>query len=67
MLITDGEEAGLLGARAFVNGHPWLDDIGLVLNFEARGNGGPVLLMQTGHENGWLVREFAKAALAGVE
>jgi hypothetical protein len=62
VLITDAEEAKLLGAQAFVAEHPWLNDVGLVMNFEARGYGGPVLLMQTGHQNGWLVREFARAA-----
>jgi Peptidase family M28 len=62
VLITDAEEGGLLGAQAFVAGHPWRDDVQFVMNFEARGYGGPVLLMQTGHENGWIVREFARAA-----
>src|SRR5919198_2687774 len=29
-LFTDGEEPGMLGARAFVNGHPWAKDVGVV-------------------------------------
>jgi hypothetical protein len=33
-IFTDGEEAGLLGAEAFVAEHPWAKHIGLVLNFE---------------------------------
>ena len=41
LLFTDGEEAGLLGARAFAEQHAWIDDIGVVLNFEARGTRGP--------------------------
>src|SRR5207249_5261569 len=36
-LFTDGEEAGLLGAAAFVREHPWAKDVGIALNFEARG------------------------------
>ena len=36
-LITDGEEAGLLGSAAFVREQPWAKDVGVVLNFEARG------------------------------
>jgi Zn-dependent M28 family amino/carboxypeptidase len=36
-LFTDGEERGLLGARAFVDSHPWAKDVGVVLNLEARG------------------------------
>jgi hypothetical protein len=62
LLFTDGEERGLLGARAFVDSHPWAEDVGVVLNLEARGNTGPVLMVRTNDENGWLIREFAKAA-----
>lgn len=61
-LFTDGEEAGLLGAHAFVAEHPWAKDVGLVLNFEARGTSGPAYMFETSDRNGWLVSEFAKAA-----
>jgi hypothetical protein len=61
-LFTDGEELGLLGAKAFVEEHPWAKDVGLVLNFEARGTSGPVMMFETSEGNGWLVSEFAKAA-----
>lgn len=61
-LFTDGEERGLLGARAFVESHPWAEDVGVVLNLEARGNTGPAIMVRTNDENGWLIREFAKAA-----
>lgn len=61
-LFTDGEEAGLLGAKAFVDEHPWAKDVRLVLNFEARGNSGPAAMFETSSENGWLIKEFAKAA-----
>lgn len=60
-LFSDGEEAGLLGADAFVNEHPWAKEVGLVLNFEARGNSGASLMFETSNRNGWLIREFAKA------
>lgn len=63
-LFSDGEEAGLLGAEAFVTEHPWAKDVGLVLNFEARGNSGPAMMFETSNRNGWLVREFAKATPA---
>jgi hypothetical protein len=63
-LFTDGEEAGLLGAKAFVDEHPLAREIGLVLNFEARGNSGPVLMFETSPDNGWLIQEFARAAPA---
>lgn len=61
-LFTDGEEEGLLGARAFVSEHRWMKDAGLVLNFEARGVRGPSIMFETSGGNGPLIREFARAA-----
>lgn len=61
-LFTEGEEVGLLGARAFVNGHPWAKDVGVVLNFEARGNEGPVIMFETSEGNDWMVEGLAAAA-----
>ena len=62
VLLSDGEEVGLLGAQAFVDEHPWAKAVGTVLNFEARGNRGPSLLFETSNHNGRLIREFAQAA-----
>lgn len=62
VLFTDGEEAGLLGAEAFVSSHPWMKDVGLVLNFEARGNNGISLLFETSTNNRSVVETVAKAA-----
>ena len=63
VLITDGEEQGLIGAAGFVRDHPELAArVGLVMNFEARGSSGPALLFETSDGNGWLTREFARAA-----
>jgi hypothetical protein len=50
-LFTDGEEAGLLGAAAFVREHPWARDVAVVMNFEARGTNGPSLMFETGAGN----------------
>ncbi len=62
ILITDAEEIGLLGAKAFVDKHPLAKNIGLVLNFEARGSGGPsYMLMETNGKNSKLLSEFIKA------
>jgi hypothetical protein len=59
VLISDAEELGLLGAQAFVDNHSWTKDIGLVLNFEARGSGGPsYMLMETNGKNSKLLSEF---------
>jgi len=61
-LFTDGEEAGLLGARAFINEHPWAGNVRLTLNFEARGRGGAVIMFETSAQNGGLIRALANAA-----
>jgi hypothetical protein len=61
VLFTDGEEVGMLGARAFAAEHPWAKEAGLVLNLEARGSGGPVLMFETSPGNGRLIEEFAES------
>lgn len=62
LLMTDGEELGLTGARAFMAEHPWAGEPGVVLNFEARGNRGPSFMFETSDRNGWPISEFIKAA-----
>lgn len=57
VLITDAEELGLMGARTFVDEHPWMPDVSVVLSVEMRGGGGPSIMFETGEENGWIVRE----------
>lgn len=66
VLITDGEEAGLLGARAFFAEHPLRKRIGLLINLEARGNGGRANMFQTGPDNGAIVAAFARTASAPI-
>ncbi len=62
ILLTDAEELGLNGADLFVNKHPWAKDVGLVLNFEARGSGGPsYMLIETNQGNSRLIEEFSAA------
>ena len=61
-LITDAEEIGLMGAKAFVDYHPFLREAGILINLEARGNDGVSMSFEMNPENGWIVRQFAKAA-----
>jgi hypothetical protein len=61
-LFTDAEEWGLLGAKAFVDEHPLAKNVGLAINLEARGNGGPSVMFETSAQNGRLISEFAQAA-----
>lgn len=62
LLLTDGEELGLLGARAFVDAHPWAQDVRAVVNIEARGSAGASMLFETGSDNAWTVRRAAGLA-----
>jgi MFS family permease len=50
-LFTDGEEAGLLGAAAFVREHLWAKDVAVVVNLEARGTTGRSFMFETGPGN----------------
>lgn len=57
-LFTDGEELGALGAEMFVRKNG-LDGYGAVLNWEARGSRGPVMMFETSTGNGRLIDTFA--------
>jgi Peptidase family M28 len=61
VLINDGEEGGLYGADVFAAEHPWAKDVGVVLNFDARGNSGPSFMFETSDGNGWLIEQMARA------
>jgi hypothetical protein len=59
-LFTDGEEAGLLGAKAFLENKALREQVGVVINAEARGTSGPSLLFQTSSGDGKLIDLYAK-------
>lgn len=60
--FTDAEEIGLIGANLFVDKHPWAKNVGLVLNFEARGSGGHSnMIVETNHGNAKMIRAFAES------
>jgi hypothetical protein len=61
VLLDDGEEGVLIGAQAFLDGHPWAREVGAIVNLEARGTSGPSLMFQTTGDDGWLVRILAGA------
>ena len=63
LLITDGEEAGLLGAEGFFANHPLAKHIGFVINMETRGGGGAAQMFQTGSDNGQVIKLFAQGAV----
>lgn len=62
LLFTDGEEAGLIGARAFLERDPLAAQAGALLNFEARGVTGPAVMFETDDANGAAVHALRRAA-----
>ena len=61
LLLTDGEEACLCGAQAFVDQHPLARAKGVVLNVEARGSSGPAIMFETSRNNAKLVELYGRA------
>ena len=55
-LVTDGEEAGLLGAEAFVADEDLRRKAAVVVNVDNRGTSGPSFLFETSAKNGNLIR-----------
>ena len=62
VIFTDGEEIGLLGARAFFDNHPLAANIGFLINLEARGSEGRVTMFETGNQGGPTVDMFARVS-----
>ena len=62
VLLTDGEETGLSGARAFFAGGGLAGRVGVVVNLETRGAGGRATMFETGDADGAMIALFARAA-----
>jgi hypothetical protein len=60
-LLTDGEEAGLLGAEAFVADETLMRDVAAVINVEMRGTHGVSNMFETSPGNRWLIRHLSNA------
>ena len=62
ILFTDAEELGLNGAALFVTKNKLCKEVGLAINFEARGTSGPsFMLMEVNKGNAKMVAGFANA------
>ncbi len=62
ILFTEGEEVELDGAKLFVREHPWAKEVALALNFEARGSGGPsVMIAESNQGNKNMIQGFIDA------
>ncbi|HEY0133902.1 MAG TPA: M20/M25/M40 family metallo-hydrolase, partial [Nannocystis sp.] len=61
-LLVDGEEAGLLGAQAFIDDHPHLKkDIGVTVNLDAGGTRGVTSITRTSPGNARVIDAFTAA------
>lgn len=62
VVITDAEELGLLGAKAwFASDEAKKLGKGVIVNVEARGSSGPVFMFETGSKNRRLVEHLSQA------
>jgi len=62
--FTDGEEVGLLGARALLADQSFTRGVGAVFNMDVRGGGGRALMFETGRRAGGLQRLYAAHGLS---
>ncbi|QDZ09084.1 M20/M25/M40 family metallo-hydrolase [Sphingomonas panacisoli] len=61
VLLTDGEELGLEGAKAFFAGDPRRTRVGVIVNLETRGGGGRASMFETGSDNGAMMALFGRS------
>ncbi len=61
LLFNEGEEFGLNGAGAFIDGDPLAGQVGSLINIEARGVDGPAFMFETSEPNGSAIAAFASA------
>jgi hypothetical protein len=62
VIVTDGEEAGLMGAAAVVNDREVANRLQAYINLESIGSAGVPALFETGPGNGWLLAPWARRA-----
>ncbi len=64
LLLTDGEELGLLGAKAFIEDQLRHHNIGVIINLEARGSSGPsIFLPETTNGTRGLIQAYQQAGV----
>jgi hypothetical protein len=62
LLFNEGEEMGLIGARAFIERDPLAARIDTLINLEARGVKGPAIMFETSWPNGAAIALYRAAA-----
>lgn len=58
-LLSDGEELGLLGAKAFVEQHPWARNIQFVIGVDSGGDGGRSRVTEISGDKEILIRTIS--------
>ena len=61
-LFNEGEETGLIGARAFLERDPLAARVDSLVNLESRGTTGPAIMFETSRPNGRAIRHYARSA-----
>ncbi|CAH1955287.1 unnamed protein product [Acanthoscelides obtectus] len=59
LLFNGAEETPLQASHGFISKHKWAKGCKVVLNLEACGAGGKMILFQTGPQTPWLMRYYA--------
>ncbi|HZG09286.1 MAG TPA: M20/M25/M40 family metallo-hydrolase [Allosphingosinicella sp.] len=59
LLFNEGEETGLIGARAFLERDPLAGRVDTLVNLESRGTTGPAIMFETDRPNGRAIRHYA--------
>ncbi len=62
-LFNEGEESGLIGARAFLQRDPLAADVDIAINLESRGVNGPAIMFETSRPNAAAIALY-RAAVA---
>ena len=62
VLVTDGEESGLMGAAGLVTDRDVMNRLQAYINVEATGSGGTSMLFEAGPGNGWIIKPWARSA-----
>ncbi|MGD8814045.1 MAG: M28 family peptidase, partial [Anaerolineales bacterium] len=52
--FTDGEEPGTIGAHAFVDQHPWFDEVKLAINLDTITTAPPALIRTNAGDGSWI-------------
>lgn len=63
LLFNEGEETGLIGARAFLERDPLAARVDSLVNLESRGTTGPAIMFETSRPNGRAIRHYARSVV----